>query len=209
MIAGELQREWEIWAQAPDRSAGEEDWEGKESGSGRPRSPGTENVPESREQGEGDDFQGERTLLRTIRDYGDKSNINMVLIDSNTGATILGAGRDSDYLVQKVQRYVLGVGKRHASLLREHENYVIETNYDTRFRSTYMESWGFLSDNRTLFIMSMPLASIRECDADEPVYYLCGTDGSGVWQCPDVFCHKQGDKAADAFGLSVRKNVGA
>ncbi len=162
VIAGELQREWEIWAQAPDRSAGEEDWEGKESGSGRPRSPGTENVPESREQGEGDDFQGERTLLRTIRDYGDKSNINMVLIDSNTGATILGAGRDSDYLVQKVQRYVLGVGKRHASLLREHENYVIETNYDTRFRSTYMESWGFLSDNRTLFIMSMPLASIRE-----------------------------------------------
>ena len=162
VIAGELQREWEIWAQAPDRSAGEEDWEGKESGSGRPRSPGTENVPESREQGEGDDFQGERTLLRTIRDYGDKSNINMVLIDSNTGATILGAGRDSDYLVQKVQRYVLGIGKKHAFMLKEHENYVIETNYDSRFRSTYMESWGFLSDNRTLFIMSMPLASIRE-----------------------------------------------
>ena len=64
--------------------------------------------------------------------------------------------------MQKVQRYVLGIGKKHAFMLKEHENYVIETNYDSRFRSTYMESWGFLSDNRTLFIMSMPLASIRE-----------------------------------------------
>ncbi len=132
VIAEELQKEWDTWSQTPDRSTGEEN------------------------------FQEEGTLLGTIRDYGDKSNINMVLIDSNTGATILGSGRDSDYLVQKVQRYVLGIGKKHAFMLKEHENYVIETNYDSRFRSTYMESWGFLSDNRTLFIMSMPLASIRE-----------------------------------------------
>ena len=104
----------------------------------------------------------EQTLVELIRDYGDKNNINMVLIDSNTGATILGAGRDSDYLVQKVQRYVLGIEGKHAITLKEHENYVVETNYDFRSRSSYMESWGFLSDNRTLFIMSMPLASIRE-----------------------------------------------
>lgn len=103
-----------------------------------------------------------QTLVEMIRDYGDKNNINMVLIDSNTGATILGAGRDSDYLVQKVQRYVLGIGGKHAVTLKKHENYVIETNYDFRSGSSYMESWGFLSDNRTLFIMSMPLASIRE-----------------------------------------------
>ena len=86
----------------------------------------------------------------------------MVLIDSNTGATVLGSGRDSDYLVQKVQRYVLGITAKRANTLKKHENYVIETNYDSRSRSSYMESWGFLSDNRTLFIMSMPLASIRE-----------------------------------------------
>ena len=67
-----------------------------------------------------------------IREYGDKNNINMVLIDSNTGATVLGAGRDSDYLVQKVQRYVLGIPGKRTLVLKRHENYVIESNYDTR-----------------------------------------------------------------------------
>lgn len=119
---------------------------------------GTRGVIQEELQEAGD----EQTLVELIRDYGDKNNINMVLIDSNTGATILGAGRDSDYLVQKVQRYVLGIEGKHAITLKEHENYVVETNYDFRSRSSYMESWGFLSDNRTLFIMSMPLASIRE-----------------------------------------------
>lgn len=120
--------------------------------------PGTGDVMGERQPEE----RYEQTLVELIRDYGDKNNINMVLIDSNTGATILGAGRDSDYLVQKVQRYVLGIEGKHAITLKEHENYVVETNYDFRSRSSYMESWGFLSDNRTIFIMSMPLASIRE-----------------------------------------------
>ncbi len=35
-------------------------------------------------------------------------------------------------------------------------------NRDFRSSSIYMESWGYFSDNRTMFIMSMPLASIRE-----------------------------------------------
>ena len=39
---------------------------------------------------------------------------------------------------------------------------MVEKNRDFRSSSTYMESWGYFSDNRTMFIMSMPLASIRE-----------------------------------------------
>ncbi|NBH71330.1 HAMP domain-containing protein [Clostridiaceae bacterium] len=126
-----------------------------------------QNEWEARENADEDSYGAnneakERTLLGLIRDYGDKNNINMVLIDSNTGTTVLGDGRDSDYLVQKVQKYVLGVGRRHGVILKKHENYMIETNFDFRSHSSYMESWGFLSDNQTLFIMSMPLASIRE-----------------------------------------------
>ncbi len=167
VIARELQNEWETWSQSADKSseggAWEEDSENREARRGRPRADG--DVSEERERADVSgtfDDSGEYTLLGMIRGYGDKNNINMVLIDSNTGATVLGAGRDSDYLVQKVQRYVLGMGTRHATVLKKHENYVVETNYDSRSRSSYMESWGFLSDNRILFIMSMPLESIRE-----------------------------------------------
>lgn len=153
VITKELQEEWEIWSQSgrhrPGKTGTEDD-----------TPDGTDTLPNPpRETPE--DTQ-EYTLLRMIREYGEKNNINMVLIDSNTGATILGAGRDSDYLVQKVQRYVLGISDKKTVVLKKHENYVIESNYDSRSRAGYMESWGFLSDNNTLFIMSMPLASIRE-----------------------------------------------
>ena len=47
-------------------------------------------------------------------------------------------------------------------ILKQHDNYVVEKNRDFRSSSIYMESWGYFSDNRTMFIMSMPLASIRE-----------------------------------------------
>lgn len=160
VIAGELQSEWEIWSRSPGHQSGEifPDDTQKESETSSPQA----EIAQEDETQTLQEENLERTLLGMIREYGDKNNINMVLIDSNTGATVLGAGRDSDYLVQKVQRYVLGIPGKRTLVLKRHENYVIESNYDTRFRSSYIESWGFLSDNSTLFIMSMPLASIRE-----------------------------------------------
>ena len=112
LIAGELQSEWEARENANEDS-----------------------------YGAGNDTK-ERTLLSLIREYGDKNNINMVLIDSNTGTTVLGDGRDSDYLVQKVQRYVLGIGNRHSILLKKHENYIIETNFDFRSPGQSMNGSG-------------------------------------------------------------------
>lgn len=158
MITREVQEEWELWSQVPrdsaetkppERSADE----GKDSETGKPRGTGEGSVP----YGEGDG-----TLLGTIRAYGDQNNITTVLIDSTTGNALLSSGRESDFLAQKVQRYVLGKGGNRAKTLKEHDNYVVETNVDFRTNSSYMESWGFFSDNSTLFIMSMPLASIRE-----------------------------------------------
>lgn len=42
------------------------------------------------------------------------------------------------------------------------DNYKIQKSYDRRSQGYYLESWGFFDDNRTIFIMSMPLASIHE-----------------------------------------------
>lgn len=102
------------------------------------------------------------TLLETIRAFGDRNNVTIVLIDTNTGKTVLNFGRVNDFLAQKVQRYVLGQGDNRSKTLVEHEDYLVEMNYDFRSNNMYMESWGYFSDNQTLFIMSMPIASVRE-----------------------------------------------
>lgn len=104
----------------------------------------------------------ESSLLYVIREYSEKNNMSIVLVDSNTGMALLPSARESDWLAQKVQRYILGVGPGKSEVLAEHENYIVEKNYDSRSKSSYMESWGFFSDNSTLFIMQMPLASIRD-----------------------------------------------
>lgn len=149
LIAQEAAEEWAIWGQAAnDDKTDDSDMNGgREQDKSQPRIPRNEDVS---------------TLLGAIRSYGEKNNITTVLIDSSTGHALLSSGRESDFLAQKVQRYVLGKGETRAKILKEHDNYVVETNYDFRTKSLYMESWGFFSDNSTLFIMSMPLASIRD-----------------------------------------------
>lgn len=154
VISDEVQQEWEMWGVSPQ----------PEAESQPQKQPSDESAGSSRRhrnpKGLYAGFDG--TLLGTIRAYGDQNNITTVLIDSNTGKALLSSGRESDFLAQKVQRYVLGKGGGRAETLKEHDNYVVEMNVDFRSNSSYMESWGFFSDNSTLFIMSMPLASIRE-----------------------------------------------
>ncbi len=57
---------------------------------------------------------------------------------------------------------MLGRDEERSKVLKQGEGYVVEVNYDYRSKASYMESWGFFSDNRTMFIMSMPLAGIQE-----------------------------------------------
>ena len=42
------------------------------------------------------------------------------------------------------------------------KNYKIEKRYDKHNNGYYLQNWGFFDDNRTIFIMSMPIASIHE-----------------------------------------------
>ena len=157
VITQELQQEWQLWSESAKDTL-----DGGDSQESLPLLPRESDETIRKEGGQTQEAPASPTLLGMIRDYGEKNNINIVLIDSNTGAAILGFGRDSDYLVRKVQRYVLGMESKQGTVIKKYENYVMETNFDPRSQSSYMESWGFLSDNTTLFIMSMPLTSIRE-----------------------------------------------
>lgn len=106
--------------------------------------------------------QSRPTLLSAIREFGDKNNVGMVMIDSNTGKAILSSTREGDWLAMKVQWYALGHNIGAIETLSRQENYTIEKTYDPRSGAYFLEGWGFFSDDRTLYIMSMPLASVRE-----------------------------------------------
>lgn len=156
VIAGEIAEEWQSWGESarPNQRF--------------PRDilPPSSSADSAGENDESTGTSGQAdTLLGTIRAFGERNNVTIVMIDSATGQPFLNFGRVNDFLAQKVQRYVLGQGDNRSKTLVEHENYVVEMNYDFRSTNMYMESWGFFSDNQTLFIMSMPLASVRESAA--------------------------------------------
>lgn len=98
-------------------------------------------------------------LLKAV---GEKYNMTIVISDSVTGETILPSARDGAFLADKAQRYILGYDMPKTEVMIRADNYTIQKAYDSRSKSFYLESWGFFSDNRTTFIMSTPLASIRE-----------------------------------------------
>ncbi len=157
VITREMAREWEIFSQLarPPFAGGET---GEETGGGsRGRVQSGEDI-----LGEEIRQELEETLLGTIRRYGESNNITIVLIDSSTGKAVLNSGREGEFLARKAQRYVLGMGHEQTEILVQCDNYVVEKNQDHRQGGNYLESWGFFSDNNTLFLMQMPLASIRE-----------------------------------------------
>lgn len=156
VIGRELEAEWERWGQMPideDEEAGEQGTDSETHQKKRKK---------NKYQIATTSDEDSDTLLGTIRTYGERNNLTTVLIDSSTGKAFLSSGRESDFLAQKVQRYVLGKGGGDAQVLKQHDNYLVETNYDKRSNASYMEAWGFFSDNSTLFIMSMPLAGIHD-----------------------------------------------
>lgn len=161
VISRELEAEWQQWGQMPFDENGE-DADTQTDDSENSRSFRSYWKQKKKNQTATNSDQDNDTILRTIRTFGERNNLTTVLIDSSTGKAFLSSGRESDFLAQKVQRYVLGKGGGDAQILKEHDNYIVETNYDKRSNASYMEAWGFFSDNSTLFIMSMPLAGIHD-----------------------------------------------
>lgn len=118
---------------------------------------------DAEEQGyPGRDSQGEETpMVRLVRELNEQSNISIVIMDGFNGS-ILSFERKGDFLSERFLRNILGQNKRPSELVSQTENYTIQKIYDPRVHSHYLECWGFFSDNGTSFMMSMPIASIRE-----------------------------------------------
>ena len=106
--------------------------------------------------------ENEGPIQQLFRVPGEKYNMNIVLMDSATDQVLISNTGERDYLSSRVQGYIFGKNMPKVSILKTHDNYFIQKTYDKRSDSYYLESWGYFSDNKTIFLMSTPLASIRE-----------------------------------------------
>ena len=105
----------------------------------------------------------EGNLRRLIREFSDKTNVSILMIDNSSNETALySTARDAQMLKSRVDRYIFGRDRVNAVVLEEYENYKIQQSFDPWKESMYLESWGFFSDNTTAFIMNTPISSIRE-----------------------------------------------
>lgn len=102
------------------------------------------------------------SIRQKFRVLNEKYNTSLVLIDTMTDKALLPSAREGEFLVKRVQKYIFGKDNEDTQIIKVHENYTVQKSYDQRSNSYYLESWGYFSDNRTAFLMSMPLASIRE-----------------------------------------------
>lgn len=108
------------------------------------------------------DFKNEGPAQRMFRVMGEKYNLMMVLIDSTTDEALMSTNGDRQFLRNRVEAYIFGKNMPETNILKQHDNYIVQKTYDMRSDSYYLESWGYFSDNKTIFLISIPLASIRE-----------------------------------------------
>lgn len=105
----------------------------------------------------------EGNLRRLIREFSDKTNVSILMIDNSSYETALySTARDAQLLKSRIDRYIFGDNWNKVVVLEEYENYKIQQSFDPFREGMYLESWGFFSDNTTAFIMNTPLSSIRE-----------------------------------------------
>lgn len=105
----------------------------------------------------------EGDLRHLIREFTDKTNISFLMIDSEAkDGAVYSTARDANLLKERIRLHVFGQDRMKAHTIEEYDNYQIQQTFDSWRDGMYLESWGFFSDNSTVFIMSTPLSSIRE-----------------------------------------------
>lgn len=116
--------------------------------------------------GNGSFDSGEQTEgVQLLRRLGDQNNIMTIIIDSASDYPIVSSGRDAAFMMDRVRQYILGwqePGYEGNETILETANYTIQKSYYNLSNSYYLECWGFFSDNQTICLLSMPLASIAE-----------------------------------------------
>ena len=97
-----------------------------------------------------------------LKTLSETYNVNVLILDTKTD-TIFSTFGDLNFQSRKLNQYIFGNRTYStAEIVKIFDNYSIEKNKDNFSQNSYLESWGYFSDNTTCFIMSMPVSSLRE-----------------------------------------------
>ena len=135
---------------------------------------------------------GEQTeASRLLRLMNDKYNTTIVIQDSITGE-LIPLAKDGKFLADALHRYILGIIDPRTETLISQDDHQVQKIYDRRSQGYYLQSWGFFDDNRTMFIMSMPLASIHDSVSisNEFLAYV-GLAALVLGKRPHVLCNQK------------------
>lgn len=99
------------------------------------------------------------SLKSIILDYSNKYNITIALVDSFTNRAIYSSAREGDGLLSRIQDGFIGNQKQN--ILYSNKNYTIIL-HQTMQKTSFIEGFGYCSNNETIVIMSTPVASLKE-----------------------------------------------
>jgi len=99
------------------------------------------------------------SLKSIILDYSNKYNITIALVDSFTNKAIYSSAREGDGLISRIQDGF--IGNQNQDILYSNNNYTIIL-HKTMQNTSFIEGFGYCSDNQTMVIMSTPVASLKE-----------------------------------------------
>ena len=102
------------------------------------------------------------TAFNYLSTLSEANNFSIVLLDTTTDR-VYSFSQNEEQQEKRLAEYIFGNRKStEGRIVRSFKNYQIEENRRLRSGSVYLESWGYFSDNSTCFLMSMPIAGLRE-----------------------------------------------
>lgn len=117
-------------------------------------------------------------LVQILEEYSYKYNISIAITDSVTNLALFSSERDGEVLYRRVQAAIVGQqrGENVKTLYQDSNNKIVlhqltndgmdnaperAANLNTT-KNSFIESFGYLSDNQTMIIMSTPVSSLKE-----------------------------------------------
>ena len=102
------------------------------------------------------------SVSNIILDYSNKHNITIALVDSMTNKAIYSSQREGDMFLDRIQEGFIGNKNiKKKDILYKSDNYTIIL-HNTQKNSSFIEGFGYCSDNQTIVIMSTPVAGLKE-----------------------------------------------
>ena len=106
---------------------------------------------------------GSAKLPDLLKEYSDKYNITIAVMDSDNDRSVVTTERGSDYLLQRAQSYLFSDSFRESSeILKETDDYQIISTHDPGGNRVNIDCFAFCGDNQTLLLMSTPAANLTE-----------------------------------------------